>query len=189
MDTNREEILTLLHRDLDEDLDPDEARDLELLCREEPTVASERRELRALSRLLATDRLEARAGFEERVLAALPERPRWDRAQSRSRWLFPAAVALALFSGALLLLFLGDAGGETVPELLASVMEFFVSTLLAGAGLLGASWRGIGLALGELLEGPGWVAFGLGVLALDVLLLVLLRRSRSSAEVESRRDD
>ena len=188
MDTNREEILGLLHRELDGDLDPDEARQLESLCRQDPAVAAERRELRDLDRLLVSDRIWAREGFQERVMAALPDHPSWEPVGDRSRWLFPAAAAFVLLSGSLLLL-LGSAGGETVPGLLASVAEFFASTLLAGAGLLGASWRGMGMVLGEMLEGPGWIAFGLGVLALDVLLLVLLRRSRSSAPAEARRDD
>lgn len=187
METNRDEIRTLLHRELDRDLAPAEARRLEALCRQEPALAAERRELRDLSHLLASDRIEARPGFDRTVLSALPEQPRWARAEGRSRWLFPLAVAVLLLSGTLLLL--GGATGEPIPGLLVSVAEFFGSSILAGAGLLGASWTGVGMIVGELLEGPGWIAFGLGVLALDILLLKLLRQGGSSAAREATRDE
>ena len=68
--------------------------------------------------------------------------------------------------------------------------EKAAAALLSGAGLLSASWRGVGLALGEALDLPAQVVFGLGVLALNALLFLLLRRRgrrRATAAATARR--
>lgn len=56
----------------------------------------------------------------------------------------------------------------------------FQTAALAGTGLLAASWRGIGLAVRELFAtSPGTVvAFLVLVLALDLLVLALVRRRK-----------
>ena len=62
--------------------------------------------------------------------------------------------------------------------------ELFRSAALAGAGLLTASWSGVGLALGEVLSRStmGFVAFGVFVLGIDCLFLrYLWRQSRQEA--------
>ena len=67
--------------------------------------------------------------------------------------------------------------------------ELFGSAALAGAGLLAASWSGVGLALGEILSRStmGLVAFGVFVLGIDCLFLrYLWRLSRREALVPGR---
>ncbi len=70
------------------------------------------------------------------------------------------------------------------------MLELFGSSLVAGAGLLNASWRGVGLALGRLFDGSllNLVALGVVVLGLDLLFLRLLlstRRAVTEAEEQS----
>jgi hypothetical protein len=97
----------------------------------------------------------------------------------------------ALFLAVTASLFLLTGAGSTSPMggVIAALADFFVTTSLAGAGLLAASWQGLGMALGELLDGPGWIVFGAGVLALDLLLVQLLRRRRLAASERSARGD
>ena len=84
--------------------------------------------------------------------------------------------------------------------LLSALAEFVRASMLTGAGLLGASWRGLGLALEQALRtSPATlVLFGLGVLALNVVFVRLLRRqtrstrlllesTRTTGDTESRR--
>jgi hypothetical protein len=52
---------------------------------------------------------------------------------------------------------------------------------LAGAGLLGASWKGIGLIVEDIISSPVSLgAFGFLVVCLNLLLLSLVRRRRPS---------
>jgi hypothetical protein len=56
----------------------------------------------------------------------------------------------------------------------------------AGAGLLGASWKGIGLIIEEILASPASLgAFGFLVLCLNLLLFSLIRRRRLAGSVRS----
>ena len=59
-----------------------------------------------------------------------------------------------------------------------AVFDFFQVTALAGAGLLFATWRGVGLGLQELLADSGLSLMALAavVLFLDLLFIALLRR-------------
>jgi hypothetical protein len=53
---------------------------------------------------------------------------------------------------------------------------------LAGAGLLGASWKGVGLIVENIISSPVSLgAFGFLVLCLNLLLISLVRRRRPSA--------
>ncbi len=56
--------------------------------------------------------------------------------------------------------------------------DFATSAALSGAGLLAASWRGVGMAVAAALDLPATVAFGIGVVAVNALLIALLRRPR-----------
>jgi hypothetical protein len=59
--------------------------------------------------------------------------------------------------------------------------------VVAGAGLLGASWKGMGLILDRLIASPASLgAFGFLVLALNLFLFSLIRR-RKPAGVMARR--
>ena len=61
---------------------------------------------------------------------------------------------------------------------LGAVADLMVAAALAGAGLLGASWSGVGLALGEIFAGSkGTLAAFAGlVVGLNLVLFLLLRR-------------
>jgi hypothetical protein len=139
-----------------------------------------RRSQARLASLLAATRVEAEPGFRERVLAALPAAG-WEARHPRA-WRLPLA-AFALLGG-LAAALLGassahvEPGGSLVGALLA-LGGLARAALLAGAGLLGASWKGVGLAMRELLDSPlDLAALGLLVLCLDLLLLSLVRRRR-----------
>lgn len=155
-------------------------------CREE------HRALTALRRALERSRIGVRRGFSNEVMARLPAAG-WEGSAPRA-WRVPVAVMAALAAAAAALVGLSSAQLRPgVPFLgaLAAVGDMVQTAALAGAGLLAASWRGFGLAVGELLStSPGTlVAFAVLVLALDVLLLALIRRRRpAAAEALARRD-
>jgi hypothetical protein len=56
------------------------------------------------------------------------------------------------------------------------------ASILAGAGLLGASWKGLGLVVDHVISSPASLgAFGFLVLCLNLLLISLIRRRRPAA--------
>lgn len=159
----------------------------------EPELLAERRRLERLHAGLAAARVTARPGFTAAVMAALPAHPAW--AGRRVRGLRGAVAALLALAAAATLLLgigslrLGPAGA--VFGAARAVADFAVAATLSGAGLLAASWRGVGLALGQALDVPERVVFGLGVIGLNALLFLLLRRRgrrRAAAEAVVRRD-
>ena len=159
---------------------------------ETPELARERRRLGRLHAELAAARVTARPGFARSVMAALPANPAW--ADRRVHGLKTAVAALLALAAAATVLLgigsfrLGPAGA--VLGAARAVADFAVAATLSGAGLLAASWRGLGLALGEALDVPERVVFGFGVVALNALLFLLLRRRarrRATAAATSRR--
>lgn len=143
---------------------------------------AERDDLLALEGLLQKNRMPVRPDFRDAVLSSLPTTG-WENRHPKT-WSFPAAVFL-LLAGIATMLFgsaqLGTAGsgGSGIAALLA-VAEMLGSTLLAGAGLMAATWKGFGLAFEEVIASP----MSLGVLAvlvvsLNLVLFTLLRRRRS----------
>ena len=139
----------------------------------------ERRALRALDREMAASRIEVGEDFREEVMEALPT-VGWESSHPKS-WVAALAIVLVLAAGA------AAVAGSTAARLdpaapflaaLAAVFDLFRSSVVAGAGLLSASWTGLGIALGSLLEQSVWnlVAFGVVVLGLNVVLFRLLRR-------------
>lgn len=140
----------------------------------------------ALHRALREDRIEVRAGFEQRVMAALPE-PAWRTSRSRSWGAYPVLVAalLACTVGATFLL--SGLADQPLAGTGLALADFFQTTLLAGSGLLGATWVGLGLGLEELFasSGASLLAFGVAVLFLNLLFLSLLRR-RGAAPAAAR---
>jgi predicted anti-sigma-YlaC factor YlaD len=141
-------------------------------CREE------RRELARLDDLLAAASIPVRPGFRDEVVAALPSAA-WE---SRHPASWAAGVALVLLLGGGAFALTSGVGVTTSPlaEIFVAVLDLFRSSLLAGAGLLDASWRGLGLALGRLFDGSllNLVAFGVFVIGVDVLFLRLLLKTR-----------
>jgi anti-sigma factor RsiW len=141
-------------------------------CREE------RRELARLDDLLIEASIPVRSGFRDEVIAALPNAA-WESRHPAS-WAAGVALVLVLGGGAFALT--SGAGVTTSPlaEIFVAVLDLFRSSLLAGAGLLDASWRGLGLALGRLFDGSllNLVAFGVFVIGMDALFLRLLLKTR-----------
>ena len=141
-------------------------------------LSRQEHELTRLHELLASGRVAAEPGFAKAVMAGLPEIAPW--AEGRARGWRTALVALAALL-ALAIGFFGLAGARLQPAsplaaAASTIVEFAAAAALSGAGLLAASWRGVGMALAAALDLPATVIFGFGVLAVNVLLLALLRR-------------
>lgn len=140
-------------------------------------LAAEAAGWRALHRVLREDRVAVREGFQQRVMAALPE-PAWRTSRARSARLYPALVAalLACTVGATFLL--SGLADQPLAGTGLALADFFQTTLLAGSGLLGATWVGLGFGLEKLFASSGvsLFAFGAAVLFLNLLFFSLLRR-------------
>ena len=143
----------------------------------------EERELVRLQEILAQGRVAARSGFAAEVMAGLPAEPAW-AARPAGGWRAALATLAAMVTLTLSVLLLGGAAlGEGSPAIAAlrAVADFAQAAALSGSGLLSASWRGVGLAIAAALTLPGKIVFGVGIVALNALLLVLLRRPRRTA--------
>ncbi len=146
----------------------------------------ERENLRTLHASLAASVVQPREGFTGEVMRALAPAP-WE-ARARVVWRWPFALLLAL--GGLAAVLLGGAAAELEPQAgsfaafraLAHLLE---SAALAGAGLLGASWRGLGSGLAEWLGASKiqLAAAGALLVGLNLLFLRLLRPTRGNAAV------
>jgi anti-sigma factor RsiW len=144
-------------------------------CREE------RRTLAALGRALERSRVGVRSGFAAEVVRRLPAAG-WEGSAPRA-WRLPLALLAALAAAAAALVGVSSARlhpGAPFAGALAAVADMVQTAALAGAGLLAASWHGIGLAIGELFATStgSLVAFVILVLAVDLLALALIRRRR-----------
>ncbi len=155
-------------------------------------ACSECREARAaaagLDRMLADSRVRVEHGFSARVLEALPAAG-WEARSPRS-WAAALALLALLGISAAVAARMGSAEPAPLAGAFFAVLELFRSAGLAGAGLVGASWRGVGIALhGALAAAPlGFVAFGVLVAALDVLFVrYLLRAMRAARASEAER--
>ena len=142
----------------------------------------ERQALARLGALLRETAVAVEPGFRARVLERLPAAG-WEGRHPRT-WRLPFAVFALL--GGLAAALIGGTSAQLGPEgsmvaALAALGEMARAAVLAGAGLLGASWKGVGLAMRELLDSPLDVAaLGFLVLCLDLLLVSLLRRRRTA---------
>jgi predicted anti-sigma-YlaC factor YlaD len=146
-------------------------------CREE------RRALAALHRALERSRVGVRGGFTAEVMRRLPAAG-WEASAPRA-WRLPLALLAAFAAAAAALVGVSSARfhpGVPFAGAVTAIADMMQTAALAGAGLLAASWRGIGLAVGELLAtSPGAiVAFVILVLAVDLLALALIRRRRAA---------
>lgn len=145
----------------------------------------ERESLRAVHLRLAASVVQPREGFTGEVMRALVPAP-WE-ARAVVVWRWPFALLLALAGIAAVLL--GGAAAELEPNagsfdafvVLARLLE---SAALAGAGLLGASWQGLGSGLGEWLGASkaNLAAAGALLLGLNLLCLRLLRPASRNAK-------
>lgn len=143
----------------------------------------EREQLRALDHLIAAEALPVRASFRQEIMSSLPAAG-WEGRSPRA-WVWPVAAMLALGVAAAALLGASStrmAPGASFLAALAAVGDLFLTGLLAGTGLLSASWRGLGLVLDRALTPSSTAAFSLLVISIDVLLVsMVLRRRRARA--------
>jgi predicted anti-sigma-YlaC factor YlaD len=148
----------------------------------------ERDEQLALDSLLQRSALPARADFRDSVMSALPTAG-WE-ARSPRAWRFTAAVIVLLGALAAALMAAGSAPVSTGLGTLAAVGGMVQAAALAGAGLLGASWKGLGMVLDKVIASPVSLgAFGFLVLCLNLFLVSLIRRKRpAGAAARSARD-
>jgi len=137
----------------------------------------EREELLALDGLLRRSAIAVRPDFRDSVMASLPAAG-WEASATRA-WGFPAAVVVVLASLAAALLVTGSASTPAGLSALLAMGGMFRAAALAGAGLLAASWKGIGLVVDEVISSPMSLGvFGFLVLCLNLLLISLIRRRR-----------
>lgn len=137
----------------------------------------EREELSALDGLLRSSALAVRPDFKGTVMSSL--QPAGWEARSPRTWRFPAAVFVLLGGLAAALMVAGSSAEPSGLSAFLAVGSMFQAALLAGAGLLGASWKGVGLVFQEVISSPMSLgAFGFLVLCLNLLLISMIRRRR-----------
>ncbi len=174
-----------LHSELDGGLTTGERsqlRDHLVHCAE---CRTDKEQLIRLERLLADSRLPVRAEFCDEVMASLPASG-WEASYPKSWVAALVGVVLLAVGAAALLTSAGQGLGSAVPLAGAflAIVEMLQSSALAGAGLLTASWKGLGLAFQEVLGGSMWnlIAISVLVFAVDFLLIrVPLRQGRPVA--------
>ncbi len=174
----------------DGELTSDEAARVEVYAAASAEGARERRELAVLGRLIDDSKIQVRDGFEDEVMASLPPAG-WSARHPRTWWVAIAALA-ALGGGAALLTGLAAARlepGSPFVAAMAAVVDMVASSMAAGAGLLGASWKGIALALGDWIaaSAPNAIAFGAVVVGVNWLVWQSLRRRRRAPEATAAR--
>lgn len=183
------DFVELAYLESDGELEPAEARDLAAHAARCADCQAIRGQVPRLESLLSEARIEPDPDLSRRVLQSLPATA-WEMRRPGS-WKLAAAVFFGLFGGAYVLSLRSESLGEALPLLgtLAAMAELFRSAALAGAGLLAASWSGVGLALGEILSRSvlGYAAFGVFVLGIDCLLVrYLWRLSRVEEQAAGR---
>ncbi len=171
--------------DLEGELPEADRARLTELAEADGRVAAERRELESLHRMLREGEICVRPGFAAGVMASLPE-TWWERGRARAGlpvWALPLAMTLTLALGAALLLVGAKETGQ-IAGLGLALLDFAQVTFLAGAGMLFATWRGVGFGLEQLIADSGANLFAAvaGVVFLNLLFLSLLRRRAPAAE-------
>jgi anti-sigma factor RsiW len=176
------DLQEFLYLDIDGGLGARERRELAQHLTECRDCRREKEELERLQLLLGESVVEIDERFSREIMERLPEAA-WET-RSMAGWRIAIGVFFLLAVSAGLLSFGGDRLVAEVPLAGAAFALFglFQSALLAGAGLLAASWTGLGMALDRVFEGSrmAFAAFGLLVLGLDVLFVRLLLRYRAS---------
>jgi hypothetical protein len=189
-DDNR--LQELMHLEMDGRLSALERQRLAQWAAADGERQQERARLARLERLLTASRVPVPAAFKASVLERLPAAG-WEARHPRS-WAWPLALLAVL--GSLGAAFAGLAAGRLEPaspvlSAMAAVGGLLAASMVAGAGLLTASWQGLGVALSGLLDGrpANWIAFAVLVLGIDLLLLRLLRRRAAEPAGSRERTD
>ena len=190
---NHNTYLEWLYLESDDQLTPGERGRLREHLNSCGSCETEQQNLAAMNRLISASSVPVRQGFRAAVMTAL--QPAGWEAKSPRTWVAAVIMLFLLMSGAAILTGWGSMDDAPAFGPLAAaavaVFELFRSSALAGAGLLSASWRGIGLAFSTLLAGSRWTAasFIVLVVGVDLLLLKLLlrpKKHRDSVAARSR---
>ena len=151
---------------------------------------AERGELIRLRDLLADSHLAVRPDFCDEVMTSLPAAG-WEARFPKS-WIAALVAVVLLVVGAAALISSAGPGLEPAVPLagaFVAILEMLQSSALAGAGLLTASWKGLGLAFQDLLGGSVWNLLAVSVLVFGVdflLIRMLLRQGQPAQERSSR---
>jgi anti-sigma factor RsiW len=172
----------LLDRWVDGQLEADAAGSLRERLGGDAALRAEEAELRSLFAAFELGKVEVRDGFADSVMARLPRRAR------ASRLAVALLVAAGLAGLAASLALLAGSGLPTGGSVVATLGDYAATLLLAGAGLIGASWRGVGEGVRAFLAlSPANVAIAVGLsTAAALLLFALLRRRGAVAAARSR---
>jgi hypothetical protein len=161
-------------------LEPERQAPLERHLAACPECRAELAALQSLDSLLMRSRLPVQPDLRSRVMQALPVAG-WEARHPRT-WSFPVALMVLLAGAATALLGTGaaplDPAAHSGWGALFAVAGMFKATLLAGGGLLAASWRGVGMVVEGSLTPAVMGGFALFVVFLNLLLVSLLRRRR-----------
>ncbi|MFN7962201.1 MAG: hypothetical protein U0002_13110 [Thermoanaerobaculia bacterium] len=181
--THRDELREWLYLRPASELAPGQQAELEQACASDAELAAERDQIERMDVLLAAELLAVRPNFRQAVMSNLP--PAGWEAQHPRTWKWAMVLLLALAGGSAALLGVGSARLSSEGAFVgafAAVADLFKSAALAGAGLLAASWKGLGMTLSHLADGSKLTAITLAVtaLCLNGLFFVLWRSSRRS---------
>lgn len=150
-----------------------------------------RREVAAMGAWLDTARVEVDPSLAERVMENLPPAG-WEARNPRAWRGAAAALAVVALAAVLVAILGGQTGtGPAAPTIGAAraMLDLLLTTAVAGAGLLTASWQGLGLALGKVFGGSKLTlaAFAVFVGGIDFLFVRYLLRQPRRALAASRR--
>jgi len=179
------EYQELLDLSADGVLNRAETHRLEAHLRSCAPCRTEREDLVRLGDVLRASRIEVDPGFQERVMAEL--QPTGWEARSPRSWAW--AVGICALLGGTAAILAGSSAAHLTPagsflSAFAAVLGLFKASMLAGAGLLGASWRGLGLGVQELLSGSpaNLVALAAVVVGCNLVFFRLLQNTVLAVE-------
>ncbi|MDA8016994.1 MAG: hypothetical protein MPN21_06045 [Thermoanaerobaculia bacterium] len=181
-----------LDLEADGELSADERRLLDQAAVDHSALESERATLGRLHELLAPGSIapviEPSSDFVSRVMDHLPQAEWETRSESSNGWIVWQLPVAAMLAFAVAAAFLLSGIDSAILGTGAAIADFFATTALAGAGLLEASWRGMGWGLQQMFaDSPATVVAVAGlVLGIDALFVsLLLRRRRTATESAS----
>lgn len=149
----------------------------------DPELQREQQALRGLQGMFRDGRVDVRPQFTDDVMGALPVAAWHTAAAGRwPAWALPAALVVVM-AVASSWVFAGNLSGSHLLETGTMLADLIQTSILAGSGLLFATWRGVGLGVEEMIADStaNLVAFGVLVLCVNLLFISFLRRRRPAA--------